>query len=349
MSAKDIKLHAIQISSKDTDFFMNNQMKNQEEQQEKTIDVIIPTYHPDHKFDLLMKRLNRQTVRPNHIIILNTVPEASNTPQGRKEQEEYLRKYQEQYDATIVHINQKEFDHGATRGYGASLSEADFILFMTQDAIPADDSLIEEIQKPFANPEVAAAYARQLAHTNSDEIETFTRNFSYPPVSRIKSKEDMEELGIKTFFCSNVCACYRRKIYEELGGFVKHTIFNEDMIFASKVIDANLKIAYVAEAKVYHSHHYTYKQQFTRNFDLAVSQKQYSEVFDRVKSESEGMKLVKMTAKYLINRRSYFKLLDLFCLSGFKYMGYWFGKHYESLPKSMVVKCSMNKNYWKSL
>ena len=42
-----------------------------------------------------------------------------------------------------------------------------------------------------------------------------------------------------------------------MGGFVASYHFNEDMIMASKVIQAGYKIAYVAEAMVIHAHKYT--------------------------------------------------------------------------------------------
>ncbi len=67
-------------------------------------------------------------------------------------------------------------------------------------------------------------------------VEAYTRIFNYPKESRIKSKEDLPKLGIKTFFCSNVCAAYRKSEYNALGGFPLHTIFNEDMIFASHLL-----------------------------------------------------------------------------------------------------------------
>ena len=43
------------------------------------------------------------------------------------------------------------------------------------------------------------------------------------------------------------------------------------MIFASHLIEAGKKIAYAADAKVWHWHNYTAKDQLKRNFDLAVS------------------------------------------------------------------------------
>ena len=65
-------------------------------------------------------------------------------------------------------------------------------------------------------------------------------------------------------------------------GFIKNAIFNEDMIFAGKaVMEDDYAIAYVADAKVIHSHNYNCTQQFKRNFDLAVSQADHPEVFWR--------------------------------------------------------------------
>jgi len=343
----EVKMHSVRELAQDADFFMINEMCSKSEDEDMSVDIIIPTYRPDHKFDLLMKRLRKQTVQPKNVIILNTVPASCETDEAKKEQDEFMQKYRELNHATIVHIRQDEFDHGATRDYGASLSNADLIMFMTQDAIPADEYLIEEIIKPFQNPTVGAAYARQMAMTNADEIESFTRVFNYPAESRIKTKADLKTLGIKTFFCSDVCAVYRKSFYDKLGGFVKKTIFNEDMIFASKLIQNNYGVAYVAEAKVFHSHHYTYLQQFKRNFDLGVSHAEYKEVFQQVSSTSEGKKLVKKTVNHLLRRHSYLKVIDLVIMSGFKYLGFFFGKRYKKLPKRLVLKWTGTPNYWK--
>ena len=62
----------------------------------------------------------------------------------------------------VFYVDKNDYDHGATRGYGASLSEADILMYMTQDAVPVDDYLIENLLEPYKNKEVAASYARQL-------------------------------------------------------------------------------------------------------------------------------------------------------------------------------------------
>lgn len=41
-------------------------------------------------------------------------------------------------------------------------------------------------------------------------------------------------MGIKTFFCSDVCAAYRVDLFHKLGGFESPVIFNEDMFLLQK-------------------------------------------------------------------------------------------------------------------
>ena len=190
------------------------------------------------------------------------------------------------------------------------------------------------------------AYARQLPGKGSSEAERYTRQFNYPEQSRVKTKEDLSELGIKTFFCSNVCAAYRRDVFDSLGGFVNRAIFNEDMLYAAKAVEAGYGIAYVSQAMVYHSHNYTYRQQFRRNFDLGVSQADHPEVFAAYPSESEGIRLVKSTVAHLKKKGMWNKIPSVIIQSGFKYMGYLMGKRYRRLPGRIVTACSSNREYW---
>lgn len=302
----------------------------------RTIDVIIPTYRPGKEFRLLLERLKQQSVPVRRVVIINT------------EKKFWDSRWEQEFPFTEVHhIKKEEFDHGGTRRKAAELTDAEIMVFMTQDALPADRDLIRNLTAPLKEPETAAAYARQLPNASCSFVERYTRSFNYPDKSSVKSREDLPVYGIKTFFCSNVCAAYRKDVYESLGGFAEHTIFNEDMIYAFAVIQHGYWIAYAADAKVIHSHNYTCMQQFRRNFDLGVSQAEYPEVFQTASSESEGIRLVKKTFRYLcVNGRR--RLIPGFVLqSGFKYAGYLAGKNYRRLPARMVRWCSMNKDYWR--
>ncbi|RGH41830.1 MULTISPECIES: glycosyltransferase [Clostridia] len=301
----------------------------------KSVDIIIPTYRPDETVVYLIKKLLKQTYPIHEIHIIDT--ETGIFPKELKNLSDKIR---------ISKIKPEQFDHGGTRHEGAMQSHTDIIVYMTQDAMPVNEYLIEELVKAFDNEKIAAAYARQLPNSKCNVIERYTRAFNYPEQSRIKSMEDLETLGIKTYFCSDVCAAYRKSVYESLGGFEEKTIFNEDMIMAAKIIQSGGLVKYVAEAKVIHSHNYNCKQQFQRNFDLAVSQVEHPEVFQNIKSESEGMRLVKNTMIYLIKIKKPWLIIKLISQSGFKYMGYCLGRKYSQLPMWLIKKCTMNQRYW---
>ncbi|MCD7726227.1 MAG: glycosyltransferase family 2 protein [Clostridiales bacterium] len=305
-----------------------------------TVDIIIPAYKPDQKFLTLIPRLEKQSVPVNQIIIMNT-------EQKYFDRLVYGTSCQKDYHNIIVkHISKKEFDHGKTRNRGVKYSDADYFIMMTQDALPADRYVVERLLEPIRSGKAAVSYARQIVEEGSEPVEQFTRSFNYPEQSVIKTRDDLGTLGIKTFFCSNVCAAYDRRIFDELGGFVKHTIFNEDMIYAAKAVEAGYGIAYTADACVYHSHHYTNREQLHRNFDLGVSQADHPEVFARYPAESEGMKLVRQTVAYLREHKMKRQIPHVICQSGFKYAGYLLGKNYRRIPKRLVVALSSNKEYW---
>ena len=308
----------------------------------KTVDVIIPVYKPDERLKKIISRLRRQSYPVNRIILINT---------GRAYFEQAFSQdmsFFEAGDIVLRHISEEQFDHGRTRKMAVSISKADYFVCMTDDALPLDRHLIKELTSPLMEGKASAAYARQLAGKEADIVEKFSRRFNYPAVSRIKNSEDFDELGIKTFFCSNACAAYERKTYDALGGFEKHMIFNEDMVYAGRLIDSGASIAYVAEARVLHTHHYTAMQQLKRNFDLGVSQAQFPELFNRVSSQSEGIRMIRGMLGILLKKNEYDKIPSVIINSAFKLAGYKLGKAYKKLPQWLIMKLTMNRNYWKS-
>ena len=309
--------------------------------EKKRIEVIIPTYKPGNQLEELLGRLEKQTLLPDRIHIVDTrsgdFPEKLETTECLEESGVPLK---------VTHIEKENFDHGGTRAMAADMSSADILVYMTQDALPANPYLLQKLLKAFEGEKIGAAYARQLPKKDCRLLERYTRSFNYPKESKVKSQEDLPKLGVKTYFCSNVCAAYRKDVYDSLGGFEERTIFNEDMILAGKIIQSGYRIAYAADAEVFHSHNYSCKQQFKRNFDLAVSQAEHPEIFEEIRSENEGIRLVKTTAGYLLKIRKPWLLFSLFFQSASKYLGYRMGKRYQKLPKWLIRKCTMNREYW---
>ncbi|MCF0133041.1 MAG: glycosyltransferase family 2 protein, partial [Blautia sp.] len=295
----------------------------------KKVDVLIPSYRPDDRFSELLLRLMKQEYPIHKIIVMNT-------------QETYWNcEWQNQCPKLEVHhILKEEFDHGGTRRRGMELSEADIVVCMTQDAMPANARLIGNLIQPIQG-EVGASYARQLPAKDCSILEKYTRSFNYPEVSSVKGQADVLTTGIKTYFCSNVCAAYDKKIYDASGGFPQRAIFNEDMIYAATMIQNGYKVAYASDAKVIHSHNYSCMQQFHRNFDLGVSQAEHPEIFQGIPSEGEGIRLVKKSVLFLLRTGRIWLMPQLFFQSAFKYAGYFLGKRYQKLPVHWMRFCTM--------
>ena len=184
-----------------------------------TVDVIIPAYRPGREFGELLHRLEEQEYRPRRILVMNTGEQYWN------------REWEKCPILEVHHLEKKDFDHGGTRRRAAELSNADIMIFMTQDALPADRKVIGNLVCAVSeNPGAGAAYARQLPRADCRFLERYTRSFNYPEQSSVKSLADIDKYGIKTYFCSNVCAAYDKGIYQKTGGFTERAIFNEDMI-----------------------------------------------------------------------------------------------------------------------
>lgn len=303
------------------------------------VDAVIPAYKPGHDLRELVEKLLDQTVRLERIIIINTDREYF-------DEKEYLIAPA----VEVVHITRHEFDHAGTRDMGLRMSDADYVLFMTMDAIPKDNYLVEKLLSGFRRADnIAVSYARQLPKKDCNRIEQITREFNYPAQSRVQTSDDIKELGIKAYFCSDVCAMYDTSIYRSLGGFKAPAIFNEDMVYAAGALDAGYAVSYCADALVYHSHNYTGRQYYRRNFDLGVSQADHPEIFERFNVKGTGMQLVRKSLAQICRRGTPADIIRLVYYSGMKYLGFRKGKNYHKLSLKSCLKHTSDKEYWNRL
>ena len=254
--------------------------------------LIVPTLNAEKFLPSLFDILHKQTLPLHEIIIVDsesddrTIELASQHP-----------------DVKILTVKRAEFDHGRTRDFALRESTGDYVIFITQDAIPADEYFVERLLAPFADDErIAISTGRQVPRDDASPFEKLVRNFNYPDKPRIRSASDISELGVKTFFTSDCCCAYSRDIYEKLGGFDFPIMTAEDFLFAARAINGGYKIAYVPEARVIHSHNFTLRQQYRRNFLTGYETEKHKEIFCGASQETEGMKLVKYVSRELLKR-----------------------------------------------
>ena len=155
------------------------------------ISIIIPTYNAESYLVELYKAIKSQKYTEYELIIIDSSSNDKTVEMSREV-------------ANIVKVIPQElFDHGGTRDLAASLASGEILLFLTQDAIPANEYTFENIVEVFQNPKVTAAYGRQLNYPGTNLFGQHLRNFNYPSKTEIRSLQDIPRLGIKTAQLSN--------------------------------------------------------------------------------------------------------------------------------------------------
>lgn len=249
------------------------------------VDIICPLYNAQNYIDYLHKSLLMQeNVNINKIRYILT------------ESSDNTKKYLDDNNIYYKLIKKEEFSHSLTREKEAFESDANILVFISQDIVIDDKNWLEKLIKPILNNEVEASYSRQLTKYNN--IEKYVREFNYPNKSIIKSKNDIDSLGIKAFFFSDAASAIKRDVFIKLNGYDhKKLPINEDMYFAHKLITNGYKIKYCADSYVYHSHKFTLKQLYDRYKLTGEFFKQNSYLYE-YKATSSGSKL----AKYILKR-----------------------------------------------
>jgi rhamnosyltransferase len=241
-----------------------------------------------------------------------------------------------------------EFNHGGTRQLAVDLlPEAEVLVFLTQDALLKSRESIAALVKAFEDPGVGAAYGRQLPRMDAEPIGAHARLFNYPERSGIRALNSRRDMGLKTIFISNSFAAYRRTALLGVGGFPNGVIFGEDTITAARLLLGSWKIAYVAEAQVYHSHSYTWMQDFKRYFDIGVLHARESWLLKEFGSAGgEGGRFVRSELNYLWPR--HWRLIPSALIrTVLKLLGYRLGRIEKKLSLGWKRRLSMHRGFWK--
>jgi len=253
----------------------------------------------------------------------------------------------EDFGFEIININPTDFDHGGTRNLASDhLSDCDIIIYLTQDVLLFDSTSLKNLVMPFDDEKIACTYGRQLPHETANPLAIHARSFNYPAKSLLKSKQDITTQGFKTCFMSNSFAAYRTKDLFNEKGFPNNSIFGEDAILASKFILNGKKIYYNSDAKVFHSHSYSVKQEFKRYFDIGVFHQSNSWIREKFGSpKGEGLKYAKSELSYTLKTAPLWIFRSILSTI-VKLLAYQLGTIYYIFPLFLIKKLSMNKLFW---
>ncbi len=281
----------------------------------KSTALIIPTYNAASHIDALLQGILQQELQPNHILVIDS-GSTDNTI-------ELLKKH----PVTVHQIPKAQFNHGGTRQQGIKMVDADIYIFMTQDAKLANKEALTQLLLPLqTDASIGCAYGRQLPNANANPLARHARLFNYPPQSQTKALKDRKTLGIKTCFISNSFTAYRKSALLQIGGFPTNLNFGEDSFVAAKMLLANWRIAYAADACVYHSHNLSLMEEFNRYRAIGKFHRQNKWLLEEFAAPTkEGMRLVKSELNYLLCHKHYGYLLKALAHTAAKFIGYRLG------------------------
>ncbi|WP_090738048.1 glycosyltransferase family 2 protein [Paenibacillus sp. Mc5Re-14] len=231
--------------------------------------VIIPTKNGGDIFKkVLVEVLNQDLGAPFEIVIVD-----SGSSDGTVE---FIQGLQNQNENILLkQIMPKEFGHGKTRNLGASLASGKYLVFITQDALPYDQFWLKNLVSCFDLDEsIVGVFGRHLPYDDCDIFEKhniITHFNNFGTETTIYYLDDQErynrEEGYRHLLCyySDNSSAMRKEIWNTIP--YPEVDFAEDQLWARQIIERGYKKAYSPQSVVYHSHNYTFKQQFKRYYD----------------------------------------------------------------------------------
>ena len=286
------------------------------------LSIILLIKNGGRRLELLMESLERQKFSGSFEIIAID----SGSKDGSLE-------ILEKYNTRIFRIKPEEFHHSRTRNLGAEKSKGEVLVYLTQDALPINNDLLEKLVNPLKDPEVAVSYGRQIANPDAKDVNKFFYSYFYPDEKKVLSKElanNPKKFYINYIYVSDVCSAIKKEVWDEVR-FTDDVPMSEDKDFALKVLKAGYGIVYEPEATVYHSHDYSLHSLFKRRF-------QDGSAFSNIALEGEsgffgrGFKFVTEEMKFLVREKKFLGIPYAIIYNFIDFLGFFLGKHEKYMP-----------------
>ncbi len=297
--------------------------------------VCIPTLNPGRWVDQLVAALGALDPTPGQLLVIDSSSDdgavAALAAAG----------------ARVDVISRSDFDHGGTRNRAFDLSDAEYVVFLTQDAIPTSPDSVDGLVSALRDDErVGMAFGRQLPNPAASAATRAHRLMLYPPESATVTPDDVDALGIRASFASNSFSAYRRAAMDEIGRFPQRIISHEDRWAAGTMLGHGWSVRYVAEATVVHSHEYTLGQTVRRYFDAGVFESTnawHREAFGRPHRYGRQLVTQQLAAAADDGRTAQ---LGVIARSAAALVGHQLGVTSRALPKPVRRRLSMTPSYF---
>lgn len=204
------------------------------------VSVVIRTYNEARHLPDLLAGIERQQ-RPNFDV--ETVVVDSGSTDGTVA-------IAQRHGARIVHIPKESFSFGRSLNVGCEAARGEHLVFVSGHCVPVHDTWLERLCDPLRKELAVFAYGRQMGngHSRFSECQIFRKYF--PEESRIPQEG---------FFVNNANSALVRSVWERYP-FDEELPGLEDMALGKRLVADGHRLAYVAEAPVYHLHDESWRQ-----------------------------------------------------------------------------------------
>lgn len=251
----------------------------------------------------------------------------------------------EKYPVVSAVIKPSDFGHGKTRDLAVGLARGEILVFLSSDAVPADEHWLQSLLGPLErDPGVGAVYSKQQAPVTSDPVNQFRMRWMYGDQPVVKCMGGDHAFSRDMIAFSNVGSAIPRQILEK-HPFRKDMKFAEDTDLAYRLLSAGYKIVYEPSAKVWHAHNHTPGFAFKFCFDVAVSYKK-SGILARMKhAENEGGKYIWEELKFLVKGKYYGWIPYALFFNLAQFFGFRIGCLESMIPRALKKHLSL---FWYS-
>jgi rhamnosyltransferase len=227
--------------------------------------VAIPTYNGGELLARSLAALERQTVK-HELLVCD-----SGSTDGSLEAALAA-------GARTIEIDRADFSHGGTRNLLMARASGTRVAFLTQDAEPADEHWLERLLAGFELAEdVGVVFGPYRPRSDAPpavraDLEAWFSSLSEdgaPSVERLTEREradlPAQALMGRRGFLTDANACLSRSVWEQVP--FREVPYAEDRVLALDLMRAGYAKAFVPDAAVLHSHHYTAIDELRRCFD----------------------------------------------------------------------------------
>jgi rhamnosyltransferase len=245
------------------------------------------------------------------------------------------------YPVRLVGIRPEEFHHGRTRNLGATLASGEYLVYLSADALPANDIWLGSLLQPFANPSVGAVYGRQLPNPDATPERAFFMGHRYGNDRVVKSGPPITGNKYRHYQFSTVNCVIRRDVWERTT-FPEDLNAYEDFVIATRIIGLGYSIVYEPAAAVFHSHNYTVAYSFRQYFDVGVLYNRISMWDTKQKSglRSDGIRYLLEEMRYLAKRKALHRCPYVLIYEAARYAGILLGRNERRLPTFVKKRIS---------